>query len=74
MNSLDRTPFNKTSNTQDLTTQEAPKTPFNPNNNQLITYMWTSLPTGPKCRIKYTITPDICTSNKGSIGVKCMFF
>jgi hypothetical protein len=73
MYSLDYTKFDQTSSKKDLTIEDDSIT-FDPNNNQLIAYMWTSLPNGPQCRIKYSIIKDICTANKGSVGAKRIFF
>jgi hypothetical protein len=68
---LEYTRFDKTYLKDDPTIEENSKT-FDPNNNQLATYLWTSLGIGPQCRIKYTIMKDICTGNKGAVGAKCI--
>ncbi len=69
---LDYTRFTKTSIKEDPTIEENSGI-FDPNNNQLTTYMWTILSNGPQCRIRYTISKDICTLNKGALGAKCIF-
>ncbi len=73
MDLIDYTRFDKISIKEDPTIEEEISGSFDSNNNQLTTYMWTSLSNGPQCRIKYTITKDICTK-KGALGAKCMFF
>jgi len=70
---LDYTCFAKTSIKTDPTIEENSGI-FNPNNNQLTTYIWTILSNGPQCRIRYTISKDICITKKGALGAKCMFF
>ncbi len=58
---------------QNLILDEYPSS-FDPNNNQLTSYLWTGANFGPHCRFKYTVTKDICTTNKGKkLAAKCIF-
>ena len=58
---------------QNLILDEQPSS-FDPNNNQLTSYLWTEADFAPQCRFKYTVTKDICTTNKGKrIAAKCIF-
>lgn len=46
---------------------------FDPNFNQLTTYLWTSLGNGPQCRMRYAIMKEICTANIQPPGARCIF-
>lgn len=70
-NFLAYTAFDKTSNKNDLTIEEKGSNTIDLKNNQLTTYLWTSLSNGPYCRIKYSIVTDVC-STTARVGAKRM--
>lgn len=69
---VEYTRFDKTYLSSELDIEENSKT-FDPNYNQLMTYLWTDLTNGPCCRMKYTIAKDICGAKPQALGAKCSF-